>query len=102
MNERGTDYRCGCDQFQEANTKSARRGCGMPQKPFRIANGQATIQNEHLPNTTYSINIIVNNSTPTIFNYHVSSYSLTEAFKCISSSLNRCLNKHIKYLSWLI
>ena len=67
MNERGTDYRCGCNQFQEAITKSARRGCGMPQKPFRIANGQAKIQTEYLPNTTYSINVIVTNSTFTKF-----------------------------------
>jgi len=67
MNEIGTDDRCGCDQFQEAITKSARRGCGMPQKPFRITKDQAKIQNEHLPNTTYSINVILTNSTSTKF-----------------------------------
>jgi len=67
MNERGTDYRCGCDKFQEAITKSPRRGCGMSQKPFRIANSEAKIQNEHLPNTTYSINVTATNSTSTKF-----------------------------------
>jgi len=67
MNERGTDCRRGCDQFQEAITKSARKGSGMSQKPFRIANDEAKIQNEHLPNTTYNINVMVSNSTSTKF-----------------------------------
>jgi len=68
MNERGTDYRCECDQFQEPITKSAaRRGYGMSQKPFKIAKGQAQIQNEHLPNTTYTVNVIVTNSASTKF-----------------------------------